>query len=408
MFLLNTHALHGQPLEAVDAEPLGRQGALQAQRFFQGLAQFQPSPLRSLADLARANGLAALHVKDESDRLGLQSFKALGGLYAVMRLVLEQAERALGRTLAPADLQLPEVRAVAAAMTFGCATDGNHGRSVAAGAQRVGARAQIFVHAGVSAQRVTAIARLGAQIVRVPGCYDDAVAQATQVCAQQGWHLLSDTAWQGYERVPAIVMQGYTVLMHEALAQLPQAPTHVFVQAGVGGLAAALAAYLHMALGAQRPKLVVVEPRRAACVFESARAGRLVQLTPGEPTLMSMLECFTPSSVAWRILVRTADAFVTVDEDDAVAAMRQLAWPQAADPAIVAGESGAAGLAGLLRVAGDAGLRAQLGLGPQARVLVINTEGATDPARYRDLLGPEPQGPQERPLYSTATLKGLT
>jgi len=183
------------------------------------------------------------------------------------------------------------------------------------------------------------------------------------------------------------VMQGYTALVAEALRALPAPPTHVFVQAGVGGIAAAVAGHLGAALGERRPTVVVVEPARAACLFESARAGRAVRIPAGEPTVMAMLECYEPSLVAWRVLARAADAFMTVEEEDAVAAMRRLAQPAGGDPAIVAGESGGVGLAGLMRVAADAGWRAAIGLDAAARVFLVNTEGATDPARYRELVG---------------------
>jgi diaminopropionate ammonia-lyase len=184
-------------------------------------------------------------------------------------------------------------------------------------------------------------------------------------------------------------MQGYTALVAEALVQLPAPPTHVFVQAGVGGIAAAAAAHLALALGEARPFFTVVDPARAACLYESARAGRPVKIAHGAPTVMAMLECYDPSPLAWRVLRCVADAFMTVEDAAAVEAMNRLARPVAGDPAIVAGESGGAGLAGLLTALRDPEAKAMAGLGPQARVLVVNTEGATDPARYRELVGLE-------------------
>ncbi len=288
------------------------------------------------------------------------------------------------------DLHAPEVRAVAGGMTVACATDGNHGRSVAQGAQLVGARAVIFAHSGVSDGRVAAIARYGAEIVRVRGTYDDSVAEASRVCAETGWITVSDTSWPGYERIPGLVMQGYTALIREALRSMPAPPTHVFLQAGVGGFAAAVAGHLAVLFGEERPAVVVVEPARAACLFDSAKAGRPLRIDHGEPTVMAMLECYEPSLVAWRILSRAADAFMTVDEEDAVGIMNRLARPNGNDPAIVAGESGGVGLAGLLAVARDAGARETLGLDHRSRVLAINTEGPTDPGRYRQLVGLDP------------------
>ncbi|WP_460451075.1 diaminopropionate ammonia-lyase [Alsobacter sp. SYSU BS001988] len=391
MFLLNRHPDYRAPLHAVDSETLGVAGADAIERRLAHLPEHAPTPMRALPSLAAALGVGALHVKDEGLRLGLGSFKALGGAYAVARLTLEAAQARLGRPLGDADLDAPEVRAVAGAMTFACATDGNHGRSVAQGARQVGARAVIFVHGGVSDERVAAIARFGARMVRVEGSYDDSVVEAARVAAEQGWTVVSDTSWDGYERIPGLVMQGYTAIVREALSQWPAPPTHVFVQAGVGGIAAAVAAHLWLALGDERPIFTVVDPARAACVVEAARAGRAVRVAHGEPTVMAMLECYEPSPLALRVLFCAADAFMTVEDDDAVAAMRTLARPLGGDPPIVAGESGGAGLAGLTAALRDPEARHALKLGPESRVWVINTEGATDPGRYAELVGASPE-----------------
>jgi diaminopropionate ammonia-lyase len=212
------------------------------------------------------------------------------------------------------------------------------------------------------------------------------VAKAAAVATEKGWTIVSDTSWPGYERIPGLVMQGYTAIVREALRRLPAPPSHVFVQAGVGGIAAALAGHLALALGDKRPFFTVVDPARAACLYESAKAGHVVKIAHGEPTVMAMLECYEPSLVAWRVLSRVADAFMTVDEADAIAVMNRLARPTANDPAIVAGESGGVGLAGLIRAAADPDARARLGLEAQSRILVVNTEGATDPVRYAELV----------------------
>ncbi len=390
MFLMNSHADHRSPLDPRDAETLGAAGAAAVERHLSFRDNHAETPLVALPGLAARLGVGAIHVKDEGHRLGLGSFKALGGAYAVIRLVLEAAGERLGRPVDMADLHAPDVAAVARGMTFACATDGNHGRSVAQGARLVGARAAIFVHSGVSDERVAAIARFGAQMIRVAGTYDDSVREAARVAQEKGWTIVSDTSWPGYERIPGLVMQGYTALLREALRTLPAPPTHVFVQAGVGGIAAAVAGHLALECGAARPVFTVVDPARAACLFESARAGRPVTIAHGEPTVMAMLECYEPSLVAWRVLSRAADAFMTVGEEDAVAAMRQLAYPVAGDPAIVAGESGGVGLAGLMRAAADPAIRAALGLDGTARILVVNTEGATDPGRYEEIVGLSP------------------
>jgi diaminopropionate ammonia-lyase len=390
MFLPNRHPDHHQPLTEEDAATLGLAGAGDAERFLAARDNHAETPLHALPALAGELGLGSLHIKDEGKRLGLGSFKALGGAYAVMRLVLEEPARRLGRAVDVAELQSPEVKAIAAQMTFACATDGNHGRSVAQGAGLVGARSVIFVHSGVSNERVAAIARFGAEMVRVAGDYDQSVREAARVAAERGWTVVSDTSWPGYERIPGLVMQGYTIIVREALKRLPEPPTHVFLQAGVGGFAAAVAGHLAIVLGEARPTVTVVEPARAACIYETARAGRPVTIAHSKPTVMAMLECYEPSLVAWRVLSRIGDAFMTVDEEDAVAVMNRLARPLGNDPAIVSGESGGVGLAGLIRAAADGKMRAALGLDAYSRVLIINTEGATDPGRYAELVGMAP------------------
>ena len=390
MFILNTTSDYRRPLEAADADTLGIAAAAAVEDHLRYRDDNAQTPLVSLPALAAATGVAAIHVKDEGKRLGLGSFKALGGAYAVIRLVLEAAEARLGRKVGMADLNSPEVKMIAEAMTFACATDGNHGRSVAQGASLVGAKAAIFVHAGVSDERVAAIARFGAEMIRVEGSYDDSVREAARIAGERGWTIVSDTSWPGYERIPGLVMQGYTALVREALGQMPQPATHVFIQSGVGGIAAAVAGHLAIALGDQRPHFTVVDPARAACLYETARAGHPVTVPHGEPTVMAMLECYEPSLVAWRILSRVADAFMTVDEEDAVSIMQRLADPLGGDPVIISGESGGVGLAGLLKALADPESKAALSLGADSRIFVVNTEGATDPGRYREIVGLSP------------------
>jgi diaminopropionate ammonia-lyase len=390
MLIVNRHADHGAPLDDAAAKILSVDAARDVELFLKRREGHKPTPLVSLPGLSRELGVAAIDIKDEGHRLGLGSFKALGGSYAVIRLVIEEASRQLGRAVGIDELQTPEVKTVAKGMTVACATDGNHGRSVAQGAQLVGPQCVIFAHSGVSGERAAAIGRLGADVIRVDGNYDESVAEAAQVADRKGWITVSDTSWPGYERIPGFVMQGYTALLSEALRELPELPTHVFVQAGVGGIAAALAGHFSLLLGDKRPFFTVVDPSRAACLFESAQAGHPVKVPGDRPTVMAMLECHKPSLVAWRILSRAADAFMTVEDAEAIAVMKRLASPHAGDPAIVAGESGGVGLAGLIQVASSPDLRQQIGLGSDARVFLVNTEGATDPKLYERLVGVSP------------------
>jgi diaminopropionate ammonia-lyase len=344
---------------------------------------YAPTPLCDLADLAAAAGIGALRLKDEAGRFGLGSFKALGGAYAVAQLLRAEVARRGGvPTATSADLVAGRHVAATRGITVTCATDGNHGRSVAWGAQRFHCRCVIYVHATVSQGRVDAIARYGAEVRRVDGNYDDAVREVARVARAEGWFVVSDTSWEGYTAVPVDVMQGYRLMADEAAQQWQGAPpTHVFVQGGVGGVAAAVSVQMR-ARFKPPPALVVVEPDRAACLLASAEEGEPTAIPGDLDTLMAGLACGEPSLLAWHELDRAAAAFMAIPDEAAVATMRLLAAR-----GIVAGESGVAGLAGLLLAAADPAARETLGLGPASRVLAFSTEGATDPELYARLVG---------------------
>ncbi len=350
---------------------------------------FAPTPLVALPGMAAAVNVAQIHYKDEGGRFGLGSFKALGGAYAVLRLLQNMVRDATGENCGSAEFAADEHAPLRAAVTVTCATDGNHGRSVAWGAQTFGCRCVIYVHQHVSQHRCDAIASYGAEVRRVPGNYDDAVRRAAEEAAANGWHVVSDTSYEGYVDIPRDVMQGYGVMAEEALAQLPAGvlPTHVFVQGGVGGLAAALCACFWERLGADRPRFIVVEPEKADCLHRSALAGCPVAVEGDLDTIMAGLACGEVSILAWRILGSGGDAFMTVPDSAAAAAMRLLANAPQGDARVVAGESAVAGLAGLLAAAADPALRAELGLTAQSVVLLFGTEGATDPSLYAEIVG---------------------
>jgi diaminopropionate ammonia-lyase len=236
----------------------------------------------------------------------------------------------------------------------------------------------------VSEGRAEAIRAFGAEVRRTPGNYDDAVRASAEAAATHGWTIVSDTSWPGYDLIPRDVMQGYAVIAMEAEEQGVD-PTHVFVQGGVGGLAAGVLSWLWERQGANRPTLVVVEPATADCLFQSALAGRWTTVGGDLDTIMAGLACGEPSQLAWALLWPGADAFVTIPDARAAEAMRALA-----SLGIAAGESGVAGLAGLLGVAEDAACRAALGLDASSRILCIGTEGATDPVIYREIVGRDP------------------
>ncbi len=333
--------------------------------------EYAPTPLCDLPALAAEFGLGLVRLKDEAGRFGLGSFKALGGAYAVARAVGSAQAQNDAAQSSPAP----------GAITVACATDGNHGRAVAWGARRAGCRCVVLIHAGVSAARAEAIAALGAEVRRVPGTYDDTVRTGARLAAEHGWHLVSDTSWPGYTEPPRAIMQGYRVLAEEALAQWRGAPpTHAVIQAGVGGVAAAISVHLRTRI-TPAPALIVVEPEHAACLLDSAEAGEPAAVPGALNTIMAGLACGEPSLLAWQELSRAATAFMAIPDAAAKAAMRRLATL-----GIVSGESGAAGLAGLMLAAADPAARQALGLGADARVLLVSTEGATDPEAYRRIV----------------------
>ena len=354
-------------------------GFRRAKRAITGWDGYRPTPLRDLSGLG---GLRTLRLKDEAGRFGLGSFKALGGAYAVANLLAGELSRSgVARSASSADLAAGRYRDATAAITVTCATDGNHGRSVAWGAQRWGCRCVIFVHATVSRGRVESIAGYGAEVRRVPGTYDDAVRAASDAAAANGWHVVSDTSWPGYTEVPREVMQGYRLMADEAADQWGgDPPTHIFIQGGVGGVAAAVSVQARARFD-PAPALIVTEPDRAACLLASAELGALTAVPGNLDTVMAGLACGEPSLLAWQELERAAAAFMAIPDAAAVACMRLLA-----DHGIVSGESGVAGLAGCLLALADPAARAALGLGPDSRVLTFSTEGATDPEVYARLI----------------------
>jgi diaminopropionate ammonia-lyase len=321
---------------------------------------YAPTPLRALDWIARALRLSSVTFKEEQHRFDLRSFKALGGAYAVKKIV---------------------AAAGGARPTFCCATDGNHGRSVAWGARAAGCRCVIYVHETVSEGRAEAIRAYGAEIRRVKGNYDDSVRRAAEDAAANGWTVVSDTSWDGYTEIPRDVMQGYGVMIAEALAQGPL-PTHVLVQGGVGGVAAAVVAHLWERFGTARARVIVVEPDKADCLTRSAEAGRLTQIGGDLDTIMAGLSCGEPSPLAWAILASGADAFMSIGDETIAPAMKTLA-----EHGVVGGESGVVGLAALDIAARDPAMRAALALDETSRVLLFGTEGATDPELYAQLAG---------------------
>lgn len=342
------------------------------------------TPLYSLLDMAAELGVADILVKDESERSVLGSFKALGAPIALVRLILRQFPE---QRFEARGLLAGEYRDALADFTVISATDGNHGRALAAAAQSVGCRCVIVLHANVSIEREEAIAAYGAEIVRISGNYDESVEEAAALAVKNDWLVVSDTSYDGYEDIPRDVMQGYGTISAEIVEALPRRVTHVLLQGGVGGMAAGIASYLWELYGAQRPTFVVVEPVQADCLYQSAIAGQAAKATGSVDSVMAGLACGESSPLAWQFLQPCVDFFMTIEDDEAVGAMRRLAAGSVRDIPVVAGESGAAGLAGLMALANEPRLAEQVGLTGESCILLINTEGATAPGVYQELVG---------------------
>jgi diaminopropionate ammonia-lyase len=335
----------------------------------------QPTPLHVLADLAERLGVGAIGVKDESQRFGFGAFKALGGVLAVYETLAGAIGEARHAGPTFAEVMAGAYREITARFTFATASSGNHGRSVAAGARLFGNPCFVFLPKFTSAEKEAAIRARGAEVIRVDGDYDEAVAECRRKSKESGWTIISDTSWEGYDSVPRSVMRGYCVLVHEAVVQQGRrSPSHVFVQAGVGGLAAAVIGYLWAVLP-KRPTFIVVEPGSADCWFQSNAAGKPAPASGNADTVMGGLACREISPVTWPVVGDGADWFMTIEEDQVMPARRLFARPLGGDPAIASGPSGCAGLAGLLRVCGDEAAVKALKLDRQSRVLLINSEG---------------------------------
>ena len=400
MLMQNPHATR----TPYPAELAAIMNIAQAHESRQWLAQWpqiarQATPLYDLPGLAQQLNIAQLCLKDESVRSPLGSFKALGAPIALVRQILR-----LHPQFEPLGILAGRYAGHLKDYTVISATDGNHGRGLAAAARDAGCRCVIVLHAHVSAEREQAIAALGAQIVRIAGNYDASVQEAARLAAHHGWQVVSDTSYEGYEDIPRDVMQGYGTIAEEVVEQThapagqPGPFTHVFLQGGVGGMAAGLASYLWEHHGVNRPHFIVVEPAQADCLLQSAIQGRPALATGTVDSVMAGLACGETSPLAWRFLQPCVDAFMTIEDDQAVQVMRLLAQGSDKDSPIVAGESGVAGLAGLQVLRSDASLSAKVGLDAQSRVLVVSTEGATAPATYAELVGQSADAVLQRQL----------
>ena len=347
---------------------------------------YAPTPLVSLSGLAEQIGVGRIDYKHEGARFGLGSFKALGGAYAAMRVLQREVSKKLGRTVSLEDIRKGTYAEACSQIILTSATDGNHGRSLAWGCRRVGAPCRIYIHSEVSTVRAEAMRDLGAEVVRIDGDYDESLRICKAEAEANGWFVVSDTSWQGYTDPPRDVMAGYGIMTREACETLNTAPTHVFLQGGVGGLAASVAGFLRQYWGDKTPRVIIVEPELAPCLYESAHQGTPISVKINEETIMAGLSCGAPSEIAWQILREEARDYITIPDSLVAPTIRLLANAESGDEKIEAGESAVAGLATLIAATQHAKLANTLGLDAAARILLFGSEGITDPAIFQAIM----------------------
>ena len=392
---METHSFHlvtrnhsGEP--ACNLEQYSLEQAKAVREFHKSFPMYAPTPLAQLPETARALGIGALYVKDESHRFGLNAFKVLGGSYAMGNYLAGK----LGKPLAETGydvLTSAETKKQLGDITFITATDGNHGRGVAWTANTLGQKSVVHMPRGSAAERLQNIRAAGAVADIIEGNYDDAVRLSRKEAEENGWVIVQDTSWEGYEEIPAWIMQGYCTMGLEAYEQLPQKPTHIFLQAGVGSMAGTIAALFASIYKEDRPKVIIVEPNNADCFYRTAKAddGNLHIVTGDMKTIMAGLACGEPCSLAWDILKDCADHFIAFPDWAAAKGMRILGNPLGKDDRVISGESGASGFgccAAILTEPELAEIKQELGLDETSRVLFFSTEGATDRENYRRIV----------------------
>lgn len=375
------------PVESAPVAFLGTEEVRKARAFHSSFPEYKVTPLHSLGGLAGRLGLRQIWIKDESHRFGLNAFKVLGGSYAIGRYLAERLNVDIA-TLSFERLRSPELKARLGDLTLVTATDGNHGRGIAWAAKQLAQRAVVLMPKGSSEIRLNKIRAEGAEAHITDLNYDDTVRLASRYASEQNGVLMQDSAWDGYEQIPSWIMQGYCTLVDEALEQMDGAlPTHVLLQAGVGSFAAAVLGHLVARFGERRPRTIIVEPDQAACIYRSASMadGAPHAVTGDLATIMAGLACGEPSTVAWPILREYADLYLSVPDYISAKGMRILGSPLPGDPQVISGESGAVGL-GVLSLLADGDLADGLSIDGDSRVLIISTEGDTDPERYREIV----------------------
>ena len=352
------------------------------------------TPLHQLKQLAQHLNVSDIRVKDESHRFGLNAFKVMGGIYAVAMCIAERLGRNL-EDLSFEELQSPELKETLGELTFISATDGNHGRGIAWAARELGHQSVIYMPKGSSEYRLTAIRDEGAEAYITELNYDDSVRMCADLARENGWIMVQDTAWEGYEDIPLWIMQGYAALAKEIVEQIEddggESPTHIFLQAGVGSFAGAIAAYMIQHYRNNPPIIIVVEPNKADCYYQSfsSKEGNREIVTGEMNTIMAGLACGEPNTSAFRLLRQYAKGAFSCNDNITALGMRVYGNPLNNDPRIISGESGAVTL-GLLyylrKLTNDSDLCQSISLNFDSRILLISTEGDTDPSHYRKVV----------------------
>lgn len=355
--------------------------------FHRSFPIYEKTPLVEMSSLAKELGVGDIFVKDESYRFGLNAFKVLGGSFAIGNYLAKK----LGMDISelPYEKMISEeIREKLGEITFVTATDGNHGRGVAWTANQIKQKAVVYMPKGSAAERLANIQAEGAEASITDMNYDEAVRLANRMAEENGWVMVQDTAWEGYEDIPTWIMQGYATMAYEAYEQLKEKPTHIFLQAGVGSLAGAVAGFFSSMYGEDRPIITVVEPEKAACLYKTAEAndGELHFVTGDMDTIMAGLACGEPCSIGWNILRDYADNFISCPDYVAANGMRILGNPPRGDERVISGESGAvtAGcVAEIMRNPDLEDMKKALKLDENSRILCISSEGDTDEANYK-------------------------
>ena len=380
--------------EKSSLEILSEKVSREVMDFHKSFPMYSETPLRDMKNLAGELGLGRIYVKDESYRFGLNAFKVLGGSYAIGNYLAKK----LGKSITEMPYNVivsDDVREELGEMVFVTATDGNHGRGVAWTANQLKQKSVVLMPKGSSLERLENIRAEGADASITDLNYDDAVRKANSIAEENGWVMVQDTAWAGYEDIPTWIIQGYSTMGYEAFEQLKaigeEKPTHIFLQAGVGSMAAAITGLFSSVYGEDRPIITIVEPNKADCLYRTAEAndGQLRVVSGDMDTIMAGLACGEPCTIGWEILKDYADFFISCPDFTAAEGMRMMGNPPRGDEKVISGESGAATLGCVAEIMTNenlAWMREKLQLNQSSRVLFFSTEGDTDKKSYQDIV----------------------